>query len=107
MLSSQIPLLHRFDLHKFSYNCATMSVLMQTMEALKASFDKYAGKEGDRNTLSKAELAELLRNEFPEAEASSKDAVDNFFSELDDDKDGVVTFQEYVTMIAILTVILT
>lgn len=43
----------------------TMSGLTQAVEILKATFDKYAGKEGDKSTLTKKELGELLRNELP------------------------------------------
>lgn len=43
----------------------TMSGLTQVVEILKATFDKYAGKEGDKSTLTKKELGELLRNELP------------------------------------------
>ncbi|XP_018535999.1 ictacalcin [Lates calcarifer] len=77
---------------------AAMAILMDT-------FDRYAGKEGDKKTLSKGELTELLRNELPGASASDKAAVDEFFSMLDDDKDGVVDFKEYVTFVTALTVI--
>lgn len=47
---------------------------MQAIALLRATFDQYAGKDGDKNTLSKAELSELLRNEFPGA-VSRKDIV--------------------------------
>lgn len=45
---------------------ATMSDIQQAMTLLITAFDKYSGKEGDRHTLSKAELKELLENEFGE-----------------------------------------
>ncbi|XP_050932148.1 ictacalcin [Lates calcarifer] len=76
---------------------AAMAILMDT-------FDRYAGKEGDSKTLTKGELTELLRNELPGA-GSNKAAVDEFFSMLDSDKDGVVDFTEYVTFVTALTVI--
>lgn len=41
-----------------------MSDIQQAMALLINAFDKYAGKEGDKNTLSKAELKDLLQNEF-------------------------------------------
>ncbi|KAK2844614.1 hypothetical protein Q5P01_011273 [Channa striata] len=43
-----------------------MSGLSEAVEMLKATFKKYAEKEGQKNTLTKGELAELLRQEFPE-----------------------------------------
>lgn len=41
-----------------------MSNIQQAMTLLITTFDKYSGKEGDRHTLSKAELKDLLENEF-------------------------------------------
>ncbi|GAA6220216.1 ictacalcin-like [Lates japonicus] len=77
---------------------AAMAILMDT-------FNRYAGKEGDSKTLTKEELTELLRNELPGAVGSNKAEVDKFFSMLDNDKDGVVDFKEYVTFVTALTVI--
>merc|ERR1739838_512399 len=90
--------------HKSSNNSATMSTLLKAMSDLKSVFDKYAGKDGDNKTLSKAELTVLLRTELPGA--GSKAEMDKFFSMLDHDKDGVVDFTEYVTFVASLTVII-
>lgn len=43
-----------------------MSDIQKAMALLISTFDKYSGKEGDKNTLSKEELKELLQNEFGE-----------------------------------------
>ncbi|KAM7383439.1 hypothetical protein PAMP_003089 [Pampus punctatissimus] len=80
-----------------------MSELLQAMALLQSTFDKYAGKEGNKDTLTKAELADLLHNELPVAEGKAE--VDNLFSLLDNDKDGVVDFTEYVTFVTSLTVL--
>ncbi|XP_040901172.1 ictacalcin-like [Toxotes jaculatrix] len=82
-----------------------MSGIPHAMAILMATFDKYAGKEGDKTTLTKAELTELLHNELPVGGAPDKAAVESFFSDLDNDKDGVVDFKEYVTFVTALTVI--
>ncbi|XP_053183072.1 ictacalcin-like [Scomber japonicus] len=82
-----------------------MSRLMQAMALLKATFEEYAGKEGSKETLSKAELVDLLRNELPGLGGASKAEETKFFSMLDNDKDGVVDFKEYVTFVTALTVI--
>ncbi|TKS82097.1 Ictacalcin [Collichthys lucidus] len=81
-----------------------MSDLTKALAMLQATFDKYAGKDGDSNTLSKAELADLLHKELPFGESIDKAKVDNFFSMLDNDKDGVVDFTEYVTFVTALGV---
>ncbi|XP_039660599.1 ictacalcin-like [Perca fluviatilis] len=83
-----------------------MSQLMQAMDVLRAIFDKYAGKEGDKDTLTKKELAELLRTELGEPKSQSKAEVDKFFGMLDNDGDGVISFEEYVTFVAAITVML-
>lgn len=41
-----------------------MSDIQKAMALLISTFDKYSGKEGDKNTLSKEELKELLQNEL-------------------------------------------
>ncbi|XP_067366955.1 protein S100-A6-like [Channa argus] len=74
-----------------------MSGLSEAVTILKATFEKYADKEGEKNTLTKRELAELLRNEFP---PTSKAAENNFFSMLDDDNNSVVNFMEFVNFVA-------
>ncbi|XP_045901163.1 ictacalcin-like [Micropterus dolomieu] len=105
MLSSQIFLFPPLDLHKCSYNFANMPGLTNAMALLRATFDKYAGKEGDKETLTKTELSDLLKSEGLGGGAAKKEEVDKFFNALDNDKDGVVDFQEYVTFVAALTVI--
>lgn len=52
-----------------------MSGVVQAMTLLKATFDEYAGKDGDEDTMTKAELSEMLRNELPEGGVSRKDVV--------------------------------
>uniref|UniRef100_A0A3Q3M2W5 Protein S100 n=1 Tax=Mastacembelus armatus TaxID=205130 RepID=A0A3Q3M2W5_9TELE len=76
-----------------------MPGLLQAVALLKATFDKYAGKEGDKNTLSRGELAELLRSELA---GKSPAEAQNFFSMLDTDRDGAVNFTEYVTFVLAL-----
>lgn len=43
-----------------------MPGIQAAMSLLIDSFSKYAGKEGDQHTLTKAELKELLQSEFGE-----------------------------------------
>uniref|UniRef100_A0A670IU49 S100/CaBP-9k-type calcium binding subdomain domain-containing protein n=1 Tax=Podarcis muralis TaxID=64176 RepID=A0A670IU49_PODMU len=54
-------------------------------------FHKYASKDGDKNTLSKKELKELIQKELTIETAGSRDTV--------------VNFQEYVTFLGALAMI--
>lgn len=50
-----------FSDHKLA---AIMSDIQKAMALLITTFTKYASKEGDKHTLNKEELKELLQNEF-------------------------------------------
>lgn len=52
-----------------------MSGLFTAMAIVKATFDKYAGKDGDKTTLTKAELSDLLKAEFFEGKVSRTDGA--------------------------------
>ena len=52
-----------------------MTDLPKAMELLQSVFKTHAGKDGDAKTLSKKELSELLRAEFPEAAVSRRDVA--------------------------------
>ncbi|XP_021427294.2 ictacalcin [Oncorhynchus mykiss] len=103
-LSSLFPLLSHSP--QFFLHLVTMSGIQQAMSLLIASFHKYSGKDGDKLTLSKAELKELLQAELGEmlGKASDKSAVDRIFKDLDSNKDNTVDFKEYVTLVSCLTV---
>uniref|UniRef100_A0A674DEX5 Protein S100 n=2 Tax=Salmo TaxID=8028 RepID=A0A674DEX5_SALTR len=110
------PLSHSLSIHslfpllshslQFFLHLVTMSGIQQAMSLLITSFHKYSGKEGDKLTLSKAELKELLQAELGEmlGKASDKSAVDRIFKDLDSNKDNTVDFKEYVTLVSCLTV---
>ncbi|KAK5922259.1 hypothetical protein CgunFtcFv8_019538 [Champsocephalus gunnari] len=78
-----------------------MAMLEEQLIVLKKTFDKYAGKDGDKGSLSKAELADLFHEEIPEM-AGDKKQLDQFFASLDGDKDGTVSFPEFVQFAATL-----
>ncbi|XP_074540333.1 toll-like receptor 18 [Halichoeres trimaculatus] len=82
------------------------SKLQGAMETLIEVFHSYSGKEGDKFKLSKAELKTLLHEELSIIMAASKDTmvVDRIMSDLDENKDGQVDFQEFVVLVAALTV---
>ncbi|XP_008565840.1 PREDICTED: protein S100-A1 [Galeopterus variegatus] len=82
------------------------SELEMAMETLINVFHTHSGKEGDKYKLSKKELKELLQTElsgFLDAQKDA-DAVDKVMKELDENGDGEVDFQEYVVLVAALTV---
>ncbi|XP_035537921.1 ictacalcin-like [Morone saxatilis] len=83
-----------------------MSDVHTAMALLINAFSKYAGKEGDPHTLSKAELKELLQNELGDllGKANDKTAVDRIFKELDQNQDNSVDFSEFGKMVFCLTV---
>ncbi|XP_051722749.1 ictacalcin-like isoform X3 [Ctenopharyngodon idella] len=84
-----------------------MSDIQKAMALLVAAFHKYSGKEGDKLTLSKGELKDLLNAELGDLLGKSQDkaALDKIFKDLDANADGAVDFQEYVTLIACITML--
>ncbi|XP_029796951.1 protein S100-Z [Suricata suricatta] len=69
-------------------------------------FHQYSGKEGDRFKLNKGELKMLLQQELTEFLSCQKDPqlVDKIMQDLDANKDNEVDFNEFVVMVAALTV---
>ncbi|XP_024154077.1 ictacalcin isoform X2 [Oryzias melastigma] len=84
---------------------SNMSDIQKAMALLITSFSKYAGKEGDKNTLSKEELKELLQNEFGEmvCKSNDKEAIDRIFRDLDTNRSNSVDFSEFVKLVCCLT----
>ncbi|XP_051722747.1 ictacalcin-like isoform X2 [Ctenopharyngodon idella] len=83
-----------------------MSDIQKAMALLIATFHKYSGKEGDKLTLSKGELKDLLTAELDVfGKSQDKAALDKIFKDLDANADGAVDFQEYVTLVACITML--
>ncbi|NXG21812.1 S100P protein, partial [Grallaria varia] len=82
-----------------------MSQLETAMGMTIAVFDKYAKTDGNKQTLSKAELKTLLEKELPNFLTSGKDknAIDRVFKNLDENGDSQVDFKEFVIFVATLT----
>ncbi|NWV54048.1 S100Z protein, partial [Daphoenositta chrysoptera] len=80
--------------------------LEDAMDTLIRIFHHYSGKEGDRYKLSKGELKELLTSELSDFLAGQKDPllVDRIMNDLDSNKDNEVDFNEFVILVATLTV---
>ncbi|XP_023662033.1 ictacalcin-like [Paramormyrops kingsleyae] len=85
--------------------CNKPTDLQTGMCLLISTFHKYSGKEGDKLTLSKGELKDLLDNELGDIFGKSQDKtkLDKIFKDLDANADGTVDFQEYVTLVACIT----
>ncbi|XP_012673452.1 protein S100-A1 [Clupea harengus] len=83
-----------------------VSLLEKSMEGLIKVFHNYSGKEGDRHKLSKGEMKSLLQGELSDFLAASKDPMvaEKIMSDLDENRDGEVDFQEFVVLVAALTV---
>ncbi|KAM6435667.1 protein S100-A6-like [Liasis olivaceus] len=79
--------------------------LDQAICLLVAAFHKYSCKEGDKNTLSKKELKELIQNELTIGPKLKEDEIQGLMADLDRNKDQVINFQEYVTFLGALVMI--
>ncbi|XP_018416916.1 PREDICTED: protein S100-P-like [Nanorana parkeri] len=82
-----------------------MSELETAMVLIMDVFDKYAGAEGKKGTLTKTEMKKLLENEFPMLlqGGKGKDNCDKLINDLDENGDSEVDFQEFVILVTTLT----
>ncbi|KAL2084375.1 hypothetical protein ACEWY4_019893 [Coilia grayii] len=82
------------------------SQLEQSMEGLIKVFHKYSTNEGDKFKLSNTEMRLLLQTELGAFLAASRDplVVEKIMTDLDENRDGEVDFQEFVVLVAALTV---
>ncbi|XP_077577648.1 toll-like receptor 18 [Stigmatopora nigra] len=80
--------------------------LEKAIEGLITVFHSYSSKEGDKHKLSKAELKTLLQEELTDFMAGGSDAtaVDKIMTDLDENGDQQLDFQEFVVLVAALTV---
>ncbi|CAB1445832.1 unnamed protein product [Pleuronectes platessa] len=82
------------------------SQLEGAMDALISVFYNYSGNDGDKYKLNKGELKELLNSELTDFLTSQKDPmlVEKIMNDLDSNKDNEVDFNEFVVLVAALTV---
>ncbi|KAJ0000428.1 hypothetical protein NQD34_012270 [Periophthalmus magnuspinnatus] len=87
-------------------NLENASTLESAMQLMIQTFHKYSGNEGDKYTLSRAELKELLTTELGNylGNAQDKEAVDKVMGDLDSNNDGEVDFTEFIILVGALTV---
>ncbi|KAJ7307304.1 hypothetical protein JRQ81_009310 [Phrynocephalus forsythii] len=79
--------------------------LDQALCLLVSIFHKYSGKDGDKNTLSKKELKELIQKELTIGPKLNDAEIQGLMADLDRDKDSKVNFQEYCTFLAAMAMI--
>ncbi|KAM9242204.1 protein S100-A6 [Dugong dugon] len=79
--------------------------LDQAIGLLVVIFHQYAGKEGDKNSLSKRELKELIQKELTIGPHLQDAEIARLMEDLDQNKDQEVNFQEYVTFLGGLAMI--
>ncbi|KAA0703203.1 S-100 protein alpha chain [Triplophysa tibetana] len=82
------------------------STLENAMQLMIQTFHKYSGNEGDKYTLSRVELKEMLTQELGNylGNAQDKDAVEKVMGDLDSNNDGEVDFTEFIILVGALTV---
>ncbi|XP_057684090.1 ictacalcin-like [Corythoichthys intestinalis] len=85
-----------------------MGEVQQAIFLLLNAFHKYAGKEGDKDSLNKGELKEMLTKEFGLELGKAKDqaAIDRLFKDLDANSDNSVDFLEFINLVASLAMML-
>ncbi|XP_063055593.1 S100 calcium binding protein T [Engraulis encrasicolus] len=88
------------------FNPENASTLENAMQLMIQTFHKYSGDEGDKYTLSKAELKEMLTTELGSylGHAKDQDAVEKVMGDLDSNGDGEVDFTEFIILVGALTV---
>uniref|UniRef100_A0A8D0B0S7 Protein S100 n=1 Tax=Salvator merianae TaxID=96440 RepID=A0A8D0B0S7_SALMN len=82
------------------------SLLEGAMDTLIKVFHHYSAKEGDKYKLNKGELKDLLTSELTDFLSCQKDPqlVDKIMRDLDINRDNEVDFNEFVVLVAALTV---
>ncbi|XP_053252819.1 protein S100-A6-like [Podarcis raffonei] len=79
--------------------------LDQAIGVLVVTFHKYASKDGDKNTLSKKELKELIQKELTIGLKLQEAEIQALMKDLDRSGNQVVNFHKYVTFLGALAMI--
>ncbi|TRZ01325.1 hypothetical protein DNTS_020892 [Danionella cerebrum] len=82
------------------------SDLERAMETLITVFHRYADADGKKGSLSRRELKTLMEKELASFLKSQKDpaTVDKIMKDLDTNGDGEVNFEEFVSLVAGLSI---
>ncbi|XP_004693684.1 PREDICTED: protein S100-A12 [Condylura cristata] len=84
-----------------------MTKLEDHLEGIINVYHHYSVRVGDYDTLSRGELKRLITKELANTIKNNKDqaTIDKIFQDLDTNKDGEVTFNEFIKLVS--TVLLT
>ncbi|KAB0385991.1 protein S100-A12 [Muntiacus reevesi] len=79
-----------------------MTKLEDYLEGIINIFHQYSVRLGDYDTLIKRELKQLITKELPNTLKNTKDqaTIDKIFQELDANKDGQVSFEEFIVLVS-------
>ncbi|XP_040854851.1 protein S100-A12 [Ochotona curzoniae] len=79
-----------------------MTKLEDHLEGIINIFHQYSVRTGHYDTLTKCELKKLITTELANTIKNTKDrpAVDQIFRDLDEDRDGQVDFNEFLSLLA-------
>ncbi|XP_015267210.1 PREDICTED: protein S100-A3-like [Gekko japonicus] len=77
--------------------------LEQALGVVVCIFQRYCRKEGNRYTLSRGELLDLLKKELPILKTLKikEGAFEEFMALLDTNSDGQVDFEEYIRFVSV------
>ncbi|XP_053227849.1 protein S100-A6-like [Podarcis raffonei] len=79
--------------------------LDQAIGLLVVTFHKYTGKDGDKSSLCKKELKELIKNKLAIGLKLQDREIQALLFNLSHNGDEVLNFQEYVTFLGALAMI--
>ncbi|XP_063002114.1 protein S100-A12-like [Elgaria multicarinata webbii] len=76
--------------------------LEAALETIINVFHQYSVRDGHFDTLSEKEMAELMKKELPNflKDKNNPKAIDEMFNDLDKNKNGEVSFEEYLTLLS-------
>ncbi|XP_042296944.1 protein S100-A2-like [Sceloporus undulatus] len=79
-----------------------LHTLERALGVLVCTFQRYCKKEGDKHTLSKAQLKELLVKELPSLQRLhlKEGTLEKLMASLDKNKDNQVDFEEFIRFVA-------
>ncbi|XP_074118207.1 protein S100-A6 [Sminthopsis crassicaudata] len=81
------------------------SILDEAICSIIAIFHKYSSREGDKSTLSKKELKELIQEELCLGAKIEDEEISELMKGLDQDKDQEVNFQEFLAFLGTLALL--